>query len=315
MTSLRCRLEPRRSCHIVVTLSTFWLLSSSRFYCGSRIAKYSTSKKHRYFGSRKSHGISLFPARCPDTVFCCGETGKIVLDSLRGVRDLQSDKGIFQCNGKTIVPSLPKVATATSKSRGAAVSKWLSWLKNIFLGLIVAVMVLLIMEAVPRVAKTVHYDLHREKVIAEEQWFVFSPTLGWERRPGYSGLAGYYHRDFDREGYFVVDAKQVADMAKKRVIFIGDSHTFGYGVPTESSFVEVVEKLLTDVNAINLGVIGYTSYQGRVCLDKYLLLLKPDLVVASFNYNDRRYVLPPDMIDSAAKFETKIGRASCRERV
>src|SRR5262249_27518612 len=53
-----------------------------------------------------------------------------------------------------------------------------------------------------------------------------------------------------------------------------------------------------------LGVVGYTSYQGRVSLEKSLPLLKPDLVVASFNFNDRRYVLPPDTIDSAEKFET-----------
>jgi lysophospholipase L1-like esterase len=53
----------------------------------------------------------------------------------------------------------------------------------------------------------------------------------------------------------------------------------------------------------NLGVSGYTSYQGRVSLGKYLPLLKPALVVASFNFNDRRYVLPPDTIDSAEKFE------------
>ena len=34
-----------------------------------------------------------------------------------------------------------------------------------------------------------------------------------------------------------------------------------------------------------------------------LPLLKPDLVVASFNFDDRRYVVPPDTMDSAERFE------------
>jgi hypothetical protein len=64
------------------------------------------------------------------------------------------------------------------------------------------------------------------------------------------------------------------------------SNTFGYGVSTESSFVEVVEGLLKDVNTINLAVSGYSSYQGKAYLEKYLFLLKPDLVVASFNFDE-----------------------------
>jgi lysophospholipase L1-like esterase len=165
------------------------------------------------------------------------------------------------------------------------------------------VVVLLLVEALARVALTVEQDVVSKKVSSPEEWFVYSPTLGWERKPGYKGVFGGYEREFDGAGYFAVDSKQVADTLRKKVVFIGDSNTFGFGVPTPSSFVEVVEGLLGDVNTINLGVSGYTSYQGRVCLEKYLPLLKPDLVVASFNFNDRRYVLEPGAIDSAEKFQ------------
>ena len=37
----------------------------------------------------------------------------------------------------------------------------------------------------------------------------------------------------------------------------------GYDVAAESTFTEVVDTLLPGVDAINLGVIGYTSWQGR----------------------------------------------------
>jgi lysophospholipase L1-like esterase len=176
-----------------------------------------------------------------------------------------------------------------------------SWLKNMLKVLLVSIFVLSLLEALARVVKTVDLDVAR---LAPGEWFVYSPTLGWERKPGFRGVVeGLAESDFDEAGYFVIDSKQIADTNKKKIIFIGDSNTFGYGVPAQSSFVEVVEWLLTDVNTINLGVNGYSSYQGRVSLDKYLPLLKPDLVVASFNFNDRRYVLPPDTIDSAATFD------------
>jgi lysophospholipase L1-like esterase len=188
--------------------------------------------------------------------------------------------------------------------------RFFTWLKDILKGLLVSIVVLLLVEALGRVVKTVNQDIAYKKVLASEEWFVYSPTLGWERKPGYRGVVeGLTDRDFDGAGYFAIDSKQITDTTKKKIIFIGDSSTFGYGVPTQSSFVEVVEELLTDVNTINLGVNGYSSYQGRVSLDKYLPLLKPDLVVASFNFNDRRYVLEPGAIDSAEKFQ-KVYRSS-----
>ena len=168
---------------------------------------------------------------------------------------------------------------------------------------------LLLVEAVARVAKTIEQDVRPKTVLSSEDWFVYSPNLGWERKPGYKGVPGIMERDFDGAGYLTVDSKKIADTTKKKVIFVGDSNTIGHGVATQSTFAEVVEGLLTNVDAINLGVSGYTSYQGRLSLEKYLPLLKPDLVVASFNFNDRRSILPPDEIDGAGKFE-KVYRSS-----
>ena len=177
-----------------------------------------------------------------------------------------------------------------------------SWVKDILKGLLVSIVMFLLAEALARVVATVKQDV-TQKPVGDPEWFVYSPTVGWDRRPGFRGVFGFAERNFDQAGYFAVDSKEIADTTKKKIIFIGDSNTFGYGVPTQSSFVEVVEGLLKDVNTINLAVSGYSSYQGQAYLEKYLPLLKPDLVVASFNFDDRRYVVPPDTIDSAERFE------------
>jgi lysophospholipase L1-like esterase len=168
-------------------------------------------------------------------------------------------------------------------------------LKHILLGLLSFFVALLAVEAAVRIAYTVHHDLTKLNDPAlSQKWFVYSPVLGWERRPGYKGPVFGDEREFDKAGYLTVDSKKVTNTKARRVIFIGDSNTMGYGVPTEASFVEVVERLLPGVDAIDLGVPGYSSYQGRVTLEKYLPLLKPDVVVASFNFNDRRYAVGPN---------------------
>lgn len=179
-----------------------------------------------------------------------------------------------------------------------------SQLRNVLLGLLVSVTVMLFAEVLSRAAKTFDVDRGSTVSLAPAEGFAYSAKLGWERKPGYKGLAaGGHEREFDAAGYVTADSTQVSDATKQKIVFIGDSNTFGYGVSTRSSFVEVVEGLLPGVSAINLGVIGYTSYQGRVTFEQYAPLLKPDLVVVSFNYNDRRAILDPGWVDGEEEFQ------------
>ena len=77
-----------------------------------------------------------------------------------------------------------------------------------------------------------------------------------------------------------------------RVICIGDSRTAGYGLPLEATFAKQLEGRLRavlgrdDVDVINAGCDGYTSFQGKRLLRTKLLGLSPDCVVACFSCND-----------------------------
>jgi lysophospholipase L1-like esterase len=142
-------------------------------------------------------------------------------------------------------------------------------------------------------------------------WFRYSPVLGWERRPGFKGKSDDdIDREFDGQGFFEVDSRNAAEPASNKVLFIGDSNTFGFGVPTAAGFAEYVERILPGVRTVNLGVTGYTSYQGRKALERYLSQIHPAVVVASFNWNDRRAVSAGDE-DGPAHFE-KVYEASRR---
>ena len=176
--------------------------------------------------------------------------------------------------------------------------------RKLLFGLLTVVPVLLLAEAAARVALSVHHDLQ-----SPDPWYVYSKELGWERRPGYSGEAYGSPRSFDAEGYVSADTHQLSHPNKRTVLFLGDSTTFGHGVPTEQTFVELIDRDIPDAQCINLGVPGYTSYQGYVTLLKYGTQLDPALIVASFNFNDRRYVLRSSDVDGESHFE-KLGRRS-----
>ena len=86
------------------------------------------------------------------------------------------------------------------------------------------------------------------------------------------------------------------------VLFLGDSNVYGYCLDTSQTFVEVAKHLLPETASINLGVPGYTSYQGYKSLLKYGDLVKPNIIFVSFNFNDRRYVMQEAQADSDVAF-------------
>ncbi|MDT8391022.1 MAG: GDSL-type esterase/lipase family protein [Lentisphaeria bacterium] len=91
-----------------------------------------------------------------------------------------------------------------------------------------------------------------------------------------------------REDHEIPLAKPVGET---RILFLGDSCTFGYGVPHHAAFVQVAEAALQDISpgpveCINAGVPGYTLFQGYRYLGTEGLRYQPDLVVLNFGWND-----------------------------
>ncbi len=66
---------------------------------------------------------------------------------------------------------------------------------------------------------------------------------------------------------------------KFRVLFLGDSQTFGEGVEEHERFSNLVEQNLEAVYTINAGVPGYGIHQMLSYLKYFGVKLKPDLVV------------------------------------
>ena len=111
------------------------------------------------------------------------------------------------------------------------------------------------------------------------------PDDAWPIRGLISNAAGL------REEHEIPEAKPAGEV---RVLFLGDSCTFGFGSLDNESFVAQAEALLgarypqVRTECINAGVPGYSLFQGWRWLESRGLDYQPDLVVATFGWNDDR---------------------------
>lgn len=84
-------------------------------------------------------------------------------------------------------------------------------------------------------------------------------------------------------------AKEKAD-GVIRIIGLGDSYTFGFGVTVEDTFLYRLEKRLQDdgfdIEVINLGVAGSGTAEELIMLRKVALDLDPDYVIVGYYTND-----------------------------
>ncbi|MBU8932505.1 MAG: SGNH/GDSL hydrolase family protein [candidate division Zixibacteria bacterium] len=76
-----------------------------------------------------------------------------------------------------------------------------------------------------------------------------------------------------------------------RIVALGNSCTFGWGVPWAQTWTAQLEPLVKEqygntVEIINAGVPGYSSHQGRIYFEEELVHLDPDVVLICFGWND-----------------------------
>jgi len=123
--------------------------------------------------------------------------------------------------------------------------------------------------------------------------FVWHETREYALRPGFSGFfAGRAYADIpieiNSDGYRDGPFQRADSSAITRVVFLGDSVTFGSGVHAESRFSDLLAQKAggTKYESLNLGVNAYTFYhylqQVREDVPKY----DPEVVVIGFCLND-----------------------------
>ena len=94
-----------------------------------------------------------------------------------------------------------------------------------------------------------------------------------------------------REDHEILQEKLVGEL---RILCVGDSCTFGFGLLHHESYVEAAERILKErfpgvrIECINAGVPGYTFEQGWRAIEQSGLAYEPDVIITSFGWNDSK---------------------------
>ncbi len=117
--------------------------------------------------------------------------------------------------------------------------------------------------------------------------FYEDPELLFRMRPGFDFGAGF--EPLNQKGFRGPDFEIQKEKGVFRIACLGDSVTFGR---EDASYPEILSIRLKGLNpdqeyeVLNLGVPGYSSWQGKRLLDKEVLNLDPDLIIWLFGWND-----------------------------
>jgi len=129
------------------------------------------------------------------------------------------------------------------------------------------------------------------KLVDHGEKFVYDSDLGWRNAPEWSLEEPNLTITINSHGLRGPDRAYAKPEGVRRILILGDSYTFGYGVSDDETYPAFLETKLQaepgDFQVINMGVNAYGTDQ------EYLTLLKegtnydPDIVVlAFFSEND-----------------------------
>jgi len=125
------------------------------------------------------------------------------------------------------------------------------------------------------------------------------PGLLYDLKPGARVLGwGAVKVEVDASGCCrVAPGRRADDGSGPRIAILGDSTPFGWKVPFEETYGELLRPLLPGASIRNFAVPGYNSGQNLAALREKALAWRPDVIVLHYDHNDSE---PAD--DSRASF-------------
>jgi lysophospholipase L1-like esterase len=170
---------------------------------------------------------------------------------------------------------------------------------KLFVAAVVPAFLLILLEAAARILglgadRTASFGRFEEQVhvLLRRGLFVRDPDLFWKLAPVHglqSPIAAGPLR-VSSLGLRGPEWPRASAPGTIRIVALGDSCTFGWGVPESGAYPEALGRALRDrglnVEVINAGVPGYTSLQAARLLRRDLLPLRPRIVTLCFGWNE-----------------------------
>ena len=146
-------------------------------------------------------------------------------------------------------------------------------------------------------AVTAFHTLTPPPLLKEDQ------TTMWRLNPGYEGSSTTDYESesatIDHRGLRITPGSELSSPPKQRILTIGDSFTFGWGVRDADTWPAQIQALLNDrapgnFQVINAGFPGCTSFQARKAFDGWIQEHKPSMLILLLGRNDNRRALATD---------------------
>jgi lysophospholipase L1-like esterase len=117
------------------------------------------------------------------------------------------------------------------------------------------------------------------------------PRVLFEPRPNFDGFSEGTWVTTNSRGLREREIPLLKPAGTRRVIFVGDSVTFGAGVRDEEPYARLLESAVNGggagpIETVNTGVVGYNTIQELARLEQAGLPYQPDVVVLTFVVND-----------------------------
>lgn len=137
-----------------------------------------------------------------------------------------------------------------------------------------------------------------------------NPVYLWELSPGLKGERDTLGKPIhtNREGFRMKEVTRKKPAEEFRIMTLGDSSAFGYGVNDEDAFSSRLEKKLQEkspgrnIRVINTAVSGYSTFQAMKFMEEKGWKFSPDLLIIAFNddpqaewIRDSQRVLPKNL--------------------
>lgn len=124
----------------------------------------------------------------------------------------------------------------------------------------------------------------------DRAYWQYDETLGWSHRPNQRGR--FEFEDFSAD--VAINSAGLRDEehplervpGKKRMLLLGDSATWGFGVEQRETYGEILERRHPDWEVINAGVSGYGTDQEYLYYKTKGAAYQPDVVLVLFSGND-----------------------------
>ena len=111
--------------------------------------------------------------------------------------------------------------------------------------------------------------------------------LFWKLRQNRTEISRFFEGRSYHTNNLGLRGPDIGAKTRPRLLMLGNSCTFGWGVNDDQTFSAQLQRLLgNEYEIINGGVPGYSSYQGRLFFEDDLIKLQPDVVFIMFSWND-----------------------------